>query len=94
MYLIKGFGWASKVPVRIRQPGRVGLGGRYKFALGPFYTFVALALMVLYQLESLNMDDYNLTYSQNKKKGFEIFLPMTPLKLHHFLYTKFLQNQS
>ena len=27
--------------------------------------------MVLYQLESLNLDDYNLTYSQNKNRGFD-----------------------
>ena len=33
--------------------------GRHKFAPSPFYKFVALALMVLYQLESLNLDDYN-----------------------------------
>ena len=44
-----------------------------QFAPSPFYTFVALALMVLYQLESLNLDDYNLTYSQNKNRGFENF---------------------
>ena len=43
--------------------GWVGLGGRYKFAHSPFYTFVALSLMVLYQLESLHLDDYNLIYS-------------------------------
>ena len=40
-----------------------------QFAPSPFYKFVSLALMVLYQLESLNLDDYNLTYSQNKKIG-------------------------
>ena len=33
---------------------------------GPFYKFVALDLVVFYQLKSLNLDDYNLTY--NKKK--------------------------
>ena len=50
--------------------------------------------MVFYQLESLNLDDYNLTYSQNKNKGFENKLTATPLKLYHFLYTKIPQNQS
>ena len=45
-----------------------------QFALSPFYTFVALSLMVLYQLESIHVDDSNLIYSQNKNRGFiEIF---------------------
>ena len=65
-----------------------------QFAPGPFYTFVSLALMILYQLESLNLDDYNLTYSQNKNKVFENFLTATHLKLPHFLYTKIHQQQS
>ena len=43
-----------------------------QFAPGMFYTFVALSLMVLYQLESLHLDDYNLIYTQNKNKGFFI----------------------
>ena len=64
-----------------------------QFAPSPLYTFVSLSLMVLYQFKSLNLDDYNLTYSQNKNMGFEIFLT-TPLKLHHFLYIKIPQNQS
>ena len=41
-----------------------------QFALGPFYTFVALSLMVLYQLESIHLDDSNLIYSQNENRGF------------------------
>ena len=41
-----------------------------QFASGPFYTFVSLSLMLLYQLESLHLDDYNLIYSQNKNIGF------------------------
>ena len=39
-----------------------------QFVPSSFYTFVALALMVLYQLESLNLDDYNLTYSKTKTR--------------------------
>ena len=41
-----------------------------QFAPSPFYTFVSLSLMVLYQLKSLYLDDYNLIYSQNKNSGF------------------------
>ena len=41
-----------------------------QFALGPFYTFVALSLMVLYQLESSHLDDSNLIYNQNKNRDF------------------------
>ena len=51
-----------------------------QFASGPFYTFVALSLMVLYQLESLHLNDYNLTYSQNKNMGFDKFLTAFYLK--------------
>ena len=40
-----------------------------QFSLGPFYTFVFLSLMVLYQLESIHLDDYNLIYSQKKNRG-------------------------
>ena len=50
-----------------------------KFALGPFYTFVSLSLMVLYHLESINVDDYNLIYSQNKNRGFTEILTAFPL---------------
>ena len=42
-----------------------------QFDLCPFYIFVALSLMVLYQLESLHLDDYNLIYSQKKNRGFD-----------------------
>ena len=66
-----------------------------QFSPSPFYTFIVLDLMVLYQLESLNLDDYNLTYNKNKNRGFEKKkLTTTPLKLHHFLYTKIHQLQS
>ena len=41
-----------------------------QFASSPFSTFVSLSLMVLYQFESLHLDDYNLIYSQNKNMGF------------------------
>ena len=41
-----------------------------KFTPGPLYTFVSLYLMVLYQFESLPLDDYNLIYSQNKNMVF------------------------
>ena len=56
--------------------------------------------MVLYQLESLNLDDYNLTYSQSKYRGFDKFLTATPLKnptfsfLQTFLKTNPNQYQS
>ena len=40
------------------------------------------------------MNDYNLTYSQNKNRVFEKNLTATPLKPHHFLHTKISQNQS
>ena len=35
-----------------------------------------------------NLDDYNLTYNQNKNKGFEIFFTATPLKTQHFPFYK------
>ena len=54
-----------------------------QFALGPFYIFVALSLMVLYQLESINMDDSNLIYSKNKNMGFTKILTAIPLKTQH-----------
>ena len=38
-----------------------------------FYKFLAPALMVIYQLESLDLDDYNLTYSQNKNRDLKKF---------------------
>ena len=50
-----------------------------QFALGPFYTFVALSLMVLYQLKSIHLDDSNLIYSQNKNRDFTEILTAFPL---------------
>ena len=44
--------------------------------------------MVLYQLKSLHLDDYNLTYSQNKNRGFDKILTATPLKTQHFPFYK------
>ena len=52
-----------------------------QFSPSPFYTFVDLSLMVLYQLESLHLDDYNLIYSQNKNKGLDQILTAFPLCL-------------
>ena len=49
-----------------------------QFALGPFYKFVALSLMVFYQLES-NLDDSKLIYKQNKNRGFTKNLTAFPL---------------
>ena len=63
-------------------------------APGPFYTFVDLSLMVLYQLESLHFDDYNLIYIQNKNRGFDKILTAFPLKTQHFPFTNITQNQS
>ena len=48
-------------------------------ALGPFHTFVSLSLMVLYQLESIHVDNYNLIYSKNKNRGFTEILTAFPL---------------
>ena len=64
------------------------------FAFGPFYTFVDLYLMVLYQLESLHLDDYNLIYSQNKNRGLDKILIAFLLKTQHFPFTNVTQNQS
>ena len=50
-----------------------------QFALGPFYTFVSLYLMVLYQFESIYLDNYNLIYSQNKNRVFTEILTAFPL---------------
>ena len=66
-----------------------------QFAPGPFYIFVSLSLMVLYQLESLHLDDYNLIYSQNKNSGFlqnfdSIFFENSTFSL----FTNTTQNQS
>ena len=57
-----------------------------QFALGPLYTFVALSLMVFYQLESLHLNDYNLIYIQNKNMGFGKILTVFPLKTKHFSF--------
>ena len=65
-----------------------------QFSPGPFYKFVALSLIVLYQLESLHLDDYNLIYIQNKKMGFNKFLTAFPLKTQRFPFTNIPQNQS
>ena len=65
-----------------------------QYAPRPFYKFVALDLMVLYLLEPLHLDDYNLTYSKNKNSVFQKKLTATPLKPHNFFYTKISQNQS
>ena len=59
-----------------------------QFAPGPFYTFVSPFLMVLYQLESLHLIDYNLIYIQNKNRGFDKFLTAFPLKTKHFPFYK------
>ena len=49
------------------------------FALGPLSTFVSLSLMVLYQLESIHLDDSNLIYSQNKNRASIEILTAFPL---------------
>ena len=59
-----------------------------QFAPSPFYTFLALSLMVLYQFESLHLVDYNLIYSQNKNRGFDKFFIAFPLKTKHFPFYK------
>ena len=64
------------------------------FALGPFYTFLDLYIMVLYQLELLHLDDYNLIYSQNKNRGLDKILTAFPLKTQPFPFTNITQNQS
>ena len=69
-----------------------------QFAPGPFYTFVSLFLMVLYQLKSLHLDDYNLIYSQNKNRVCYKILTAFPLKTQYFPFSQTLhktnQNQS
>ena len=59
-----------------------------QFALRPLYTFVTLSLMVLYQLESLHLNDYNLIYIQNKNRDFDKILTAFPLKTKHFPFYK------
>ena len=68
-----------------------------QFSHVSFYTFVALSLMVLYQLKSLNLDDYNLIYSQNKNKGFlqnfdSIFFENSTFSLFYKHYAKPIQT--
>ena len=65
-----------------------------QFALGPFYTFVDLSLMILYLLKSLHLDDYNLISSQKKKRGLDKILTAFPLKTQHFPFTNITHNQS
>ena len=70
---------------------------KLQFSPGLFYTFVSLSLMVLYQLESLNLDDYNLIYSQNKNMGFlqnfdSIFFKNSTFSLFYKHYTKPIQT--
>ena len=69
--------------------GALGL----QFSSGTFYTFLDLSLMVLYQLESLHLDDYNLIYSQNKNRGLDKILAAFLLKTQHFPFTNITQNQ-
>ena len=66
-----------------------------QFAPGLFYTFISLSLMVLYQLESLNLDDYNLIYSQNKTMSFLQNFDSISFENSTFsLFTNTKQNQS
>ena len=63
-----------------RSPFSPYLGAlELNFSIGPFYTFVSLSIMVLYQLESIHLDDSNLIGSQNKKRGFTEILIAFPL---------------
>ena len=64
-----------------------------QFAPSIFYTFVALSLMVLYQFESLHLDDYNLIYSQNKNRVvFYKILTAFLLKTQHFPFLQTLHK--
>ena len=64
-----------------------------QLALGPIYKFVSLSLMVIYQLESLHLDDYNLIYSQNKNIVFFYKILTTfPLKTQHFPFLQTLNK--
>ena len=65
-----------------------------QFSPSTFYSFVEISLMVLYQLEALHLDDYNLIYSQNKNRGFDKFLTAFLLETQHFPFTNIPQNQS
>ena len=72
------------------------LGGlELQFSPGPFYKFVALSLMVLYQLESFHLDNYNLIYIQNKNRGFFQNFDNISFENSTFsLFTNTTQNQS
>ena len=61
-----------------------------QFALGALYTFVALSIMILYQLESIHLDDYNLIYSQNKNKDFTEIFTAFPL-LYNMIFMPSIQ---
>ena len=76
------------IPVSYSNPPLIPYSGAYvvQLVLGPFYKFLALSLMVLYQLESLHLDDYNLIYSKNKNMGFDRILTVFPLKTKHFSF--------
>ena len=66
-----------------------------QFNHNPLYKFVALSLMVLYQLESLHLDDYNLIYSQNNNRGFLQNFDSISFENSTFsLFTNTTQNQS
>ena len=66
-----------------------------KYAPSPFYIFVALYLMVIYQFESLHWDDYNLIYSQNKNRVFlQNFDSISFENSTVSLFTNTIQNQS
>ena len=57
-----------------------------QFGLGHFSKFLPLSIMVLYLLQSLHLDDYNLIYSQNKNRGFDKNFTAFPLKTKHFSF--------
>ena len=66
-----------------------------QFAPGIFYIFVSLSLMVLYHLESLHLEYYNLIYSQNKNMGFLQNFDSISFENSTFsLFTNTTQNQS
>ena len=67
---------------------------KLQFALGTFYKFVALSLMVLYELESIHLDDSNLIYSQNKNKGFYKNFDSIPFKNPTFSFLQLFHNTS
>ena len=70
---------------------------RATICFGPLYKFVSLSLMVLYQLESIHLDNYNLIYSQNKNRVFTDILTAFPLLYNMVLVPSiqilFLSNQ-